>query len=276
MNISVPVPAPKRTPCWNDIINNPFFLRYRTETVPEGQYRPPPELMRTSMSQDAWSYEPMECRGCICRILSTALFSPFPLKELNEDVWTNVIEYVGIRIEVCRPPPTSPGHHLPNLLDHWHNAGWSPFNDTVHYRKPSPMYGPVNWYIDTDMFLHHKPTTYYGSPPYRHYITSLIGKPYSQEKRHMNRIEHSKNRWSVVRAAFSSLTFFFILKLKVLARRKIRQRYKKIILPETVNCRNKNPHQSILGKTLMTAVRSPARRLVMEYLIGPPPYPCYL
>ena len=84
-----------------------------------------------------------------------------------------------------------------------------------------------------------------------------------------------QTNWRVVRAAFTPITFYFILKLKVLAMRKVKRRYMKTILPDATNIRNKTS-QSALGRTMTTATRSPIRRLVIEYLVGAPPHPLWL
>ena len=81
--------------------------------------------------------------------------------------------------------------------------------------------------------------------------------------------------YRVVRAAFTPVTLYFILKLKILAMRQVKRRYMKIILSDATNIRNK-ASQSALGRTLTTAVRSPIRRLVIEYLVGVPPHPPWL
>ena len=230
--------------CWNDILKTPFFLRYRARGLgPHGDTAPPLELTRTCMTHEAWSNEPVECVNRICRIVCPVLV---PHPALNSDVWALVIEYVGTHIEVSRSCPA----YTPGIPD-W--EAFVPPPLVTQARKPRPIYGPVNWYIDRFMRLHNEAVPYHGA----HYVRHLT----------------DQSRWHTVRAAFGPVTFFFILRLKILAARKIKQRYMKCILPDTSNLRNKSPNQSALGKTLMTAVRSPARRLVIEFLIGCPPYP---
>jgi hypothetical protein len=235
--------------CWNDILESPFFLRYRTQcSGPYGDTTPPLELTRTCMTHDAWSNEPVECVNRICRIVCPALV---PHPALNSDVWALVIEYVGTHVEVSRSCPAC----TPGISHYWHHAIPLPPPVAGQAIKPSPIYGPVNWYIDRFMRLHNEAIPYHGA----YYARPLLDN-------------HSG--WSVVRAAFGPVTFFFILKLKILAARKVKQRYMKCILPDTSNLRSKSPNQSRLGKVLMTAVRSPARRLVIEFLVGSPPYLC--
>ena len=239
--------------CWNDILKSPFFLRYRIQSlvsIPSLSFEvaPPLNLARTCMTHEAWSSDPAECVDRICRIVCPALV---PHPALNRDVWALVIEYVGSHVEVSRPCPA----YTPGVSHYWHHAPpLRPLSVADQTRKPSPIYGPVNWYIDRFMRLHNEAIPYHGA----HYARPLLA---------------NRSGWGVVRAAFGPITFFFILKLKILAARKVKQRYMKCILPDTSNLRNKSPNQSALGKTLMTALRSPARRLVIEFLIGCPPYP---
>lgn len=234
--------------CWNDISKSPFFLRYRIQCLgPYGEVAPPLNLARTCMTHEAWSSDPAECVNHVCRIVCQ---KPLPHPALNSDVWALVIEYVGTHVEVSRSCPA----YTPGISHYWHHAIPSPLPPAGQAIKPRPMYGPVNWYIDRFMRLHNEATPYHGA----YYARPLLA---------------NRSGWGVVRAAFGPVTFFFILKLKILAARKVKQRYMKCILPDTSNLRSRSPNQSALGKTLMTALRSPARRLVIEFLIGCPPYP---
>jgi hypothetical protein len=256
-------PSLPRQVCWDDILKSPFFLRYRIQDSGSEE-----SIRSYFPCTNAWSMDPIQSVNCICRIRTPTSITPLPHAAFNSDIWAQIIEYVGFHIEVCRSCPA----YTPTLSHHGYTfpierpQGFPhPARSTTNQQpnpnpnpnpNPRPIYGPVNWNIDRFMLLHNEVTPYYGGERPLHYT------------RYLSR----NNKWSVVRAAFGPVTFFFILKLKILAMRKIKQRYMKCILPETSNVRNKNPNQSSLGKTLMTAVRSPARRLVIEFLIGCPPY----
>ena len=73
--------------------------------------------------------------------------------------------------------------------------------------------------------------------------------------------------FEIIRLRFNKVLIYFILKLKLLSLRKIKKRYLKTILPDTVLSRQKSK-RSRLGFIMSTSQRGPIRKKIMSYLIG--------
>ena len=80
-------------------------------------------------------------------------------------------------------------------------------------------------------------------------------------------INKHKDTFYITRAQFSDIMFYCLLKFKILGRRKIRQRYIRTVLPDTVSSRREHL-RSRVGFIMTTSQRGRIRRKIMQFLIG--------
>lgn len=107
---------------------------------------------------------------------------------------------------------------------------------------------PMRWVIDSSSLDVHYWSTSYMSGEY-HYINKY------------------PDTFEIIRLQFSNVLFYCLLKLKILGMRKIRQRYKRTLLPDTVLIRREYL-RSRLGFIMTTSQRSLIRKKIMQFLIG--------
>ena len=113
--------------------------------------------------------------------------------------------------------------------------------------KRDGEWDPVDWRINpTTLNIIFRPSSFMGS--YESYTVPSTTFEY-------------------VRLRFSAVTVFFVLKLKILAKRRERRRFVSALLPDTVNGRKR---RSPIGALLATFQRWPVRRRVAEYLGAAP------
>jgi len=73
--------------------------------------------------------------------------------------------------------------------------------------------------------------------------------------------------FEIIRLQFSDVLLYCLLKIKIMGMRKIRQRYKRTLLPDTVLIRRDNL-RSRLGFIMTTSQRSLIKKKIMQFLIG--------
>ena len=73
--------------------------------------------------------------------------------------------------------------------------------------------------------------------------------------------------FEIIRLQFSDVLLYCLLKIKIMGMRKIRQRYKRTLLPDTVLIRREHL-RSRLGFIMTTSQRSLIRKKIMQFLIG--------
>lgn len=107
---------------------------------------------------------------------------------------------------------------------------------------------PMHWGIQMDTLDIHYWATSYMTGDY-HYINKHIDTFY------------------ITRVQFSDIMFYCLLKFKILGRRKIRQRYIRTLLPDTVLHRREHL-RSRIGFIMTTSQRGRIRKKIMQFLIG--------
>lgn len=107
---------------------------------------------------------------------------------------------------------------------------------------------PMNWGLEASFLDIHYWATSYMSGEY-HYVNKY------------------PDTFEIIRLQFSNVLFYCLLKFKIIGKRKIRQRYKRTILPDTVLIRRENS-RSRLGFIMTTSQRSIIRKKIMQFLIG--------
>ena len=73
--------------------------------------------------------------------------------------------------------------------------------------------------------------------------------------------------FEIIRLQFGNVLIYCLLKLKIMGKKKIRQRYKRTLLPDTVLIRREHL-RSRLGFLMTTSQRSVIRKKIMQFLLG--------
>lgn len=195
--------------------------------------------------------------------------SVFKLKHKNFFVFNNILNID----ELPPPPPITQLRRTSRGLDYWNCEPTSSYNlpcrldgeqyelknsenslliNTVEVYRTNNKgiydWYPMRWVIDSSSLDIHYWSTSYMSGEY-YYINKY------------------PDTFKIIRLQFSDVLFYFLLKLKILGKRKIRQRYKRVLLPDTVLIR-KDKTRSRLGFIMTTSQRSLIRRKIMQFLIG--------
>lgn len=196
--------------------------------------------------------------------------SVFKLRHKNPFVFNN-----NLSIDELPPPPP----HITKLrrtsrgIDYWNCEPTSSYNlpcrldgqqfqlknsespfliNTIQVHRTNNQgltnWYPMRWVIDSSSLDVHYWSTSYMSGEY-HYINKY------------------PDTFEIIRLQFSNVLFYCLLKLKILGRRKIRQRYKRTLLPDTVLIRREHL-RSKLGFVMTTSQRSLIRKKIMQFLIG--------
>lgn len=107
---------------------------------------------------------------------------------------------------------------------------------------------PMIWGFDTNTLdIHYWVTSYMSGD--HHYINEY------------------PDTFEIIRLQFGSILIYCILKLKLLGRKKIKQRYLRTLLPDSVY--NRREHlRSRLGFIMTTSQRSLIRKRIIQFLIG--------